>query len=82
MTIHDQLQALSPFHNHTNQHIAEYAQTISNYALALCEGKLSSSEYHSLIGDVETLKRMATTADEEAQVAEIHSISRTLISLI
>lgn len=82
MTIQDQLQQLSPFHAHSNQHIAEYAQTVSNYATALREGKLSPAEYQSLTGDVDTLKRMATTADEAAQVAQIHAISRTIISLL
>lgn len=82
MTIQDKLQELSVFHAHSNQHIAEYAQTISNYAMALREGKLSQAEYQSLTGDIDILKRMATTADEESQVAQIHAISRVMISLL
>ena len=82
MTIQDQLQQLSPFHAHSNHYIAEYAQAMSNYAMALREGKLSPAEYQSLIGDCDTLKRMATTADEADQVAQIHAISRAIISLL
>lgn len=82
MTIETTLKELSPFHTHDNAHIAEYAQAITNYALALKEGKLSSAEYDSLTGDLSTLQRMARTADEQAQVAQIHAVSRMIVSLL
>ena len=82
MTMQSQLQQLAGYINHDNPDIAEYAQAVTNYAHALEQGKLSSEEYHGLIGDIDVLKRMARTAEEQQQVASIYSISRTILSLL
>jgi hypothetical protein len=82
MTIESKIKELNPFLTHRNEQIAEYAQTITNYAMALKEGKLSRDEYNSLTGDLAILQRMAQTADEQTQVAQIYAVSRLIISLL
>lgn len=82
MTILSHIEQLSRFADHQNPQIAEYAQTMKNYAQAAAAGKLSQEEYQSLIGDVSLLQRMARTADEQQQVADIHAISRMILSFL
>jgi hypothetical protein len=82
MTINQQIQQLAPYREHSNPRIAEYAQTVSNYAMALSQGKLTAQEYQSLLGDLSALTTMARTADEATAVADLHTISRAVISLL
>jgi hypothetical protein len=82
MSFNDTLLALDPFHAHENAGIAEFAQNVNNYAMALRRGEISQEEYLSLIQDIETLKCMARTADEETQVVMIHQAAMQLLSMV
>lgn len=82
MNFETKLQELNPLRECSNALISEYAQACMNYGHAFKAGKLSADEYQSLIGDVDTLKHMANSADEEGQVQKINDIARALLSLM
>lgn len=82
MSFNDTLLALDPFHSHENGAIAEFAQNVNNYAMALKRGEISPEEYMSLLQDIETLKSMARTADEETQVVMIHQAAVQILSMV
>jgi hypothetical protein len=82
MSFNETLLALDPFHTHENGAIAEFAQNVNNYALALKRGEISQEEYVSLIQDINTLKSMARTADEESQVVMIHQAAMQVLSMV
>ena len=82
MTMISHLEQLGQYADHKNPLIAEYAQSMQNYAQAAATGEISQEEYQSLIGDVFQLQKMADTADEQRQVAEIYAASRMILSFL
>jgi len=82
MSFEQTLNDINIFCAHENSAIAEFAQRSISYAQALKQGEISTEEYHSLLGDIETLKSMCRTADEEYQVAKIFQAAMLITSLI
>ena len=82
MTFEATIADINIFCEHENQQIREFAQQAVVYARALQNGECSQSEYDELMGDLDSLKNMARTADEQNQVVKIFECVRLIPSLI
>lgn len=82
MTLETTIAELNVFCTHSNEGIAEFAQKAVDYARALQNGEIDQQEYHDLMGDIEDLRNMADTADEQNQVVKIFECVRLIPNLI
>lgn len=82
MSVEQTLAELNVFCAHENAAIAEFASKAVMYGQALAQGEMSPDEYSSLMSDIETLKGMCQTADEEYQVAKIFQLVTNLPALL
>ena len=82
MTFEATIADINVFCEHENQQIREFAVQAVEYARALQNGECSQEEYNELMGDLDTLKGMARTADEQNQVVKIFECVRLIPSLI
>ena len=82
MSVEQTLAELNIFCAHENSAIAEFASKAVLYGQALSQGEMSPEEYSSLMGDIEVLKSMCHTADEEYQVAKIFQLVTNLPALL
>lgn len=71
MSIEQAIADINVFCAHENSAISEFANRAVSYAGALESGQISKDEYFSLMADIDTLKTMCQTADEEYQVAKL-----------
>lgn len=82
MTFEATIADLNVFCQHENNQIREFAVRAIEYSRALQNGECSQEEYNALMGDLDSLKGMARTADEETQVVQIFECVRLIPSLI
>ena len=82
MTFETTIADINVFCEHENQQIREFAVQAVEYARALQNGECSREEYDELMGDLDTLKGMARTADEQNQVVKIFECVKLIPSLI
>jgi hypothetical protein len=82
MNIDQVMTDLNVFTAHENAAIADLASRAMSYTQALAQGELSSDEYQSLMGDLDSLKRMARSADEENTVTTIFQIAMLVPALV
>lgn len=82
MTFEATIADISVFCQHENNQIREFAVKAIEYSRALQNGECSQTEYDELMGDLDSLKGMARTADEETQVVQIFECVRLIPSLI
>lgn len=82
MTFEATIADIQIFCEHENQQIREFAVQAVEYARALQNGECSQEEYDELMGDLDSLKNMARTADEQNQVVKIFECVRLIPSLI
>jgi hypothetical protein len=82
MTFEATIADINVFCEHENQQIREFAVQAVEYARALQNGECSREEYDELMGDLDTLKSMARTADEQNQVVKIFECVKLIPSLI
>ena len=82
MTFEATIADISVFCQHENNQIREFAVKAIEYSRALQNGECSQAEYDTLMGDLDSLKGMARTADEETQVVQIFECVRLIPSLI
>jgi hypothetical protein len=82
MTFEATIADLNVFCQHENNQIREFAVKAIEYSRALQNGECSQAEYDELMGDLDSLKGMARTADEETQVVQIFECVRLIPSLI
>ena len=82
MTFEATIADITVFCEHENQKIRECAVQPVEYARALQNGECSQEEYNELMGDLDSLKGMARTADEQTQVVRIFECVRLIPSLI
>ena len=71
MNMEQAIAEINVFCAHENSAISEFANRSVTYAQALESGQISKEEYFSLMADIDTLKSMCQTADEEYQVAKL-----------
>jgi hypothetical protein len=82
MNVDQVMTDLNVFATHENAAIADFANRAMSYTQALTQGELSPDEYQSLMGDLDSLKRMARSADEENTVTTIFQIAMLVPALI
>ena len=82
MNIEQAVSELNVFAQHENQAIREFTTRAVAYTQALSRGEMSVDEYQSLMGDLDSLKAMATSADEENTVTAIFQIAMLVPSLV
>lgn len=82
MTFEATIADINVFCEHENQQIREFAVQAVEYARALQNGECSPEEYNELMGDLDSLKTMARTADEQNQVVKIFECVRLIPNLI
>ena len=82
MTFEATIADINVFCEHENQQIREFAVQAVEYARALQNGECSREEYDELMGDLDTLKGMARTVDEQNQVVKIFECVKLIPSLI
>jgi len=82
MTIEQTIKDLNVFAQHENAAIAGFTKRAVGYAQALKAGEISAEEYRDLMGDIDTLRAMASTADEEKTVTRIFQIAMLIPSLV
>lgn len=82
MTFETTIADIQIFCEHENKQIAEFATNAVTYARALQNGECSQEEYDALMGDLDALRSMARTADEQNQVVRIFECVRLIPSLI
>lgn len=82
MTFETTIADINVFCEHENAQIREFAQQAVVYARALQNGECSQAEYDELMGDLDSLKAMARSADEQKQVVRIFECVRLIPNLI
>jgi hypothetical protein len=82
MNIDHIMADLNVFCTHENTAIAEFATRAMSYSQALAQGEMSPDEYQSLMGDLDSLKRMARSADEENTMTTIFQIAMLVPALV
>jgi hypothetical protein len=82
MSFEQTIAELNIFCAHENAAIAEFAGKAIIYGQALANREISQNEYNDLMADIETLKGMCRTADEEYQVAKIFQLVTNLPALL
>lgn len=82
MTFESTIADIQVFCEHENEQIREFAVKAVEYSRALQNGECSQDEYNELMGDLDSLKSMARTADEQNQVVKIFECVRLIPSLI
>lgn len=82
MTFETTIADITVFCEHENAQIRQFAVQAVEYARALQNGECSREEYDELMGDLDTLKNMARTADEQNQVVRIFECVRLIPNLI
>lgn len=82
MTFESTIADIQIFCEHENEQIREFAVKAVEYGRALQNGECSQDEYNELMGDLDSLKSMARTADEQNQVVKIFECVRLIPNLI
>ena len=82
MSIEQAIADINIFCSHENSAISEFANRAVSYANALETGQISKEEYFSLMADIDALKSMCQTADEEYQVAKLFQAVMLIPALV
>lgn len=82
MNIEQAIKDLNVLAQHQNRAIAEFGQRATGYARALQQGEISADEYQSLLGDLDQIRAMATSADDEKTVVRIFQVAMLIPSLV
>lgn len=82
MSFEQAINDINIFAAHENRAIAEFAHKAVYYGQALKDGTITQEEYHALMGDLNLLQGMCSTADEQMQVAKLSQCVMMLPALI